>query len=331
MQLKDCYYKSSLLTDTLLTLLVLFIFASNIFAVEIDTKAGTTGAAFLKMGVGARPVGLGESFVAVADDVNALYWNPAGISLLKQSEVTFMHNVWLEKMSYEYLGFVYPLERSAIGISAGYLNIGELEGRDMNDNITSNFTAYDMFVGVTYSQRIEIENEDEGKLLIGITVKNIQEKIEGTNAIGFGADAGCLFLVDENWTIGAMLQNFGIGLKFIDERNNLPMNIKIGTAYKFLEDKDLLLSVDLNKPIDNKFRLNAGAEYKLYDKSLANGIIVFRGGYKYQLGGNDDIGGLSDLSAGIGFVYEEAIQLDYAFVPYGLLDFTHRISLTIRF
>ena len=60
-----------------------------------------------------------------------------------------MHNVWLEKMSYEYLGFVYPLERSAIGISAGYLNIGELEGRDMNDNITSNFTAYDMFVGVT--------------------------------------------------------------------------------------------------------------------------------------------------------------------------------------
>ena len=311
--------------------LFFYISTPEITAAEFDTKAGTTGASFLKMGVGARPVALGESFVAVADDVNSLYWNPAGIGQIKSSELMLMHNVWLEKMSYEYIGFVVPFETSAIGISAGYLNIGELEGRDVDDNITNNFTAYDMFVGVTYSQRIEVESEEEGRLLIGITVKSIQEKIEEANAMGFGADAGLLFLADENWTIGAMVQNLGTGIKFINERDNFPMNIKVGTSYKFFEDKDLLLSVDLNKPVDNKMRLNIGGEYKLYDKSMIDGIIIFRGGYKYQLNGNDDVGGLGDLSAGMGFAFGETLQLDYAFVPYGLLGFTHRVSLTIRF
>jgi len=46
---------------------------------------GTTGATFLKLGVGSRPVAMGEAFVAVADDINALFWNPSGLPYQKVS------------------------------------------------------------------------------------------------------------------------------------------------------------------------------------------------------------------------------------------------------
>ena len=50
------------------------------------TKVGTTAAKFLSIPVGARAVGMGGAFVAVADDASSLYWNPAGIARLSQSE-----------------------------------------------------------------------------------------------------------------------------------------------------------------------------------------------------------------------------------------------------
>ena len=83
--------------------------------------AGTTGLNFLKIGVGGRPAGMGEAFVAVADDASALYWNPAGLARLTSPEAIAMHNEWFQGMRYEYLGYVQPLADilPAIGGVAG--------------------------------------------------------------------------------------------------------------------------------------------------------------------------------------------------------------------
>src|SRR5471032_349554 len=78
-----------------------------VFAFGQD-QVGTSGAAFLKIGPGARPVGMGEAFTGVADDIHAIYWNPAGLGTLKHAEITGMHMQYFQSIQYEFAAFAYP-------------------------------------------------------------------------------------------------------------------------------------------------------------------------------------------------------------------------------
>ncbi len=70
-----------------------------------------TGASFLKIGVGARPLGMGGGYIAIADDVNAIYWNPGGLAQLRKKEISAMHNEWIDDIKYEFVGYAVPLTR----------------------------------------------------------------------------------------------------------------------------------------------------------------------------------------------------------------------------
>src|SRR2546423_897852 len=65
-----------------------------------SSGAGTSGASVLNIPVGARAIGMGEAYPALADDASSLYWNPAGIALLNQSEASFMYNQLFEDLTY---------------------------------------------------------------------------------------------------------------------------------------------------------------------------------------------------------------------------------------
>ena len=56
----------------------------------LHADGGVPGA-FLRLGVGARPLGLGNAFVAIAGDASATYWNPAGLTKLKRIELEVMY------------------------------------------------------------------------------------------------------------------------------------------------------------------------------------------------------------------------------------------------
>ena len=286
----------------------------------IDGKAGTTSASFLKIGIGARAAGMGEAFGAVADDVTAMYWNPAGIAQLEETQATFMHSFWLESMNYEYLGLAYPLGGSAIGISLGYLGITDIEGRDVNDVKTSDFNANDMAIGVTYGKQLS------ETFMLGGSIKSISETIDTEKASTVGIDVGTLYKASAasgDISLAASVQNIGSGLKFISEAGDLPMNVKVGGAYKSI-DKSLTIAMDVNKPVDNKAKVNLGMEYWLRES------VAVRGGYKYQVGGNDAIGGLTGLTAGAGLKVSQ-MNIDYAFMPFGDLGSAHRVSLLVKF
>src|SRR5690348_6207186 len=70
--------------------------------------AQDTGAAFLKIGVGARPIAMGSAFTAQADDVNAIGWNPAGLGRMQRSELSATHTEWLSDLRYDFLGAALP-------------------------------------------------------------------------------------------------------------------------------------------------------------------------------------------------------------------------------
>src|SRR5580765_1234401 len=76
-----------------------------------DQRAGTSSGSFLKIGVGARATGLGETFVAVANDPSAIYWNPAGLASLQRSELLLSHIEWPADIRYEHAAWVLPVRR----------------------------------------------------------------------------------------------------------------------------------------------------------------------------------------------------------------------------
>src|SRR5205823_12513782 len=74
-------------------------------------RAGTSSATFLRIGIGARAEGMGETFVAVANDPSAIYWNPAGLASLQRRELAISHVQWPADVHYEHLTMIVPWRR----------------------------------------------------------------------------------------------------------------------------------------------------------------------------------------------------------------------------
>lgn len=163
-------------------------------------------------------------------------------------------------------------------------------------------------------------NKIRENLSVGGNIKFLQSELgETVKAIGIVGDVGGLYTTPaKNLKIGVVIQNIGTEIKYEEEGDPPPLNIKVGTAYTF---NNLLLALDINKPIENKLRFNVGAEYW-----IAN-MVALRAGYKLKQEGNESGSG---LTAGAGFKISN-YQLDYTYLPYGDLDNTHRVSLIVRF
>jgi len=308
--------------------------SAGIFSKE---KVGTTGATFLKIEAGARPVAMGGAFVAVADDANTIYWNPAGLALLEEREITAMHNEWLEGMRYEFLGYVQPIksERGAQGFGASVMAL-YTTGLEQRTTETTEpegtFAAYDIAVAGAYACKIS------RSISIGANAKLIHQKIENETAWGGAIDIGLLYRVPrrirrgefsrDKLQVGFAVQNIGPKIKFVKESDPLPLNIKAGIAktYDLRSIKsELILACDVNAPIDNVPNGHFGVEF-VYQK-MKDIALAARAGYKTNT--IKDLNALSGLSAGAGFVWKR-MAVDYVWVPYGDLGNTHRISLTIR-
>ncbi|MEW6618396.1 MAG: PorV/PorQ family protein [bacterium] len=286
----------------------------------LSKTPGEKGAVFLKLSQGARPIGMGETFVAIADDINALYWNPAGIADVKNRQATFMYADWLEEITYNYLAYIHPQQIMG-GIMGGGLTLldsGSIDRTiDQNGKI-GDYDAKDIALTLSYAKKLQ------DNCNLGVSLKYIQMKIDNEKSTGIALDIGCLYKPTiENLTFGANIQNLGPKLKaFISEKDALPLNIKVGGAYKLL-DKALTLSLDVNFPSDNDTNFNLGAEY--WFKEMA----ALRAGYKTLT--KDELKS-SDLTFGAGFrLPGTGIGLDYAYCDYGDLDNTHRVSLVTKF
>lgn len=267
--------------------------------------AGTTAASFLKIGVGARAAAMGDAFTALADDPTALYWNPAGLIKLKERQLSATYNVWFAEINQGYVSIGFPLSRGVLGSAINYVSMGNIEGRDEAGNPTGSFGASDFSLCLGYADRFS------DKFIFGLSGGMIQDTIAGDTKSAFLVSSGGLFEVSESLTLGVVLQNIGTKLG----SDPLPFIMKGGLAFK---RGSLTLTMDIAKPIDNKIYYCAGVEWWVKD------IIALRTGYKT----NQDIG--AGITVGMGFK-KDKIQFDYAYVPYGDLGSTHRVSFGMKF
>jgi len=277
---------------------------------------GTNGANFLKIGVGARPLGMGGAFVAVANDANAIWWNPAGVAGMKRREITLMHSELGEDIRYQFLAYSQRVKRlrGGLGGSISYLSVSDIQGYSPGGTKTKKLGAYDLAVSLCYGSSIF------PSLSGGINFKFIGEKLADEKASTFAFDIGGLWSPPvSGLKLGFNLQNLGMGLKFIEERSSLPLNCKLGCAYEVeFFGAQSILALDFNIPVDYGFFVNGGFECKIYN------LIALRCGYKSR----DDMSSGLRLGIGIG---EKNLLIDYSWLPRGDFEDSHRMSATLRF
>ena len=90
-------------------------------------QVGTSMANFLKIGVGARATAMGDAYVAIADDISTLYWNPGGLSTLENNQMMFQAAEWLVNTRLNFFGFSYRLGTLGVfGVSVYSFSSGEM-------------------------------------------------------------------------------------------------------------------------------------------------------------------------------------------------------------
>ncbi|MCY3743836.1 MAG: PorV/PorQ family protein [Candidatus Poribacteria bacterium] len=285
---------------------------------DIHENAGTRAMTFLKIGVGAKAIGMGESQVAATDDLYASYWNPAGLAKLQEPQLALMHNEWFAGINHEFVGVALPLGNiGTLGASASFLSFGELQGRDREGNETTVFRPYDLAMIFSYARNIS------SSIAFGANAKFLREEIADETGTGIAFDLGGLYTFsDIPLSLGFNAQHLGPRVTFIEEAFGLPVTFRLGAAYR-LWGEALVLTTDVIRPADNDISLAVGAGYTI------GNILQLRSGYNYRIGGND-LGAISGLRGGFGLKVLR-FQVDYALVPFGVLGLTHRFSLVANF
>ena len=259
---------------------------------------------FLTFPMGARSIGMGRAYTGVSDDIQAVVWNPAGLSLLDRMEVSYSR---LESFEFESLegtsginnnliSVGFPVESyGSFGFSLEIQNYGETVIMDEFGNFGGVQSDWGYIFYGTYATPIF------DKLDVGFDFKYLRVSFTGqggttrrgsTSAI----DIGGLYRPLRNvpLQVGVAFRNLGFALQFEDEyqKDPLPRRLIVGVAYDLAQH--LLKSDQLSLLVstDVKFRRTKGVnqetgkgfaeieKYYYYGTEVGyNNMLFFRAGY----------------------------------------------------
>ncbi|MCP4544876.1 MAG: UPF0164 family protein [bacterium] len=320
------------MTARLHTLLAMFVILILCTTAATAFEPGTSGLLFLRLGVGERAAGMGEAYTAMADDATALYWNPAGLAALENTQLHLMHNEWMLSLRHEFIGIAHPTSLGTFAVGVTALNMDEMELREDTPSATpiGHFSAFDLAVHAGYGREIK------SGVQAGAAMKMIYSRLYEENAKGLLFDLGIRYRGEiPGLTVAAAILNLGGKFSYVNEQFDAPRTIKLGGAYNLpfqpAEGElylayDLLLVSDSDSETDDALgeskamnaRHHIGAEYDF------RGRAALRVGYKL---GYDS----QDLSVGAGIRWQN-YRLDYAFLNVDNdLGNAHRFGMTLDF
>jgi long-subunit fatty acid transport protein len=321
----------------ILNILLILLLASTISYAQLlpvlgGQRAGISTAQFLKIGVGGRASALGESFVAIANDASALYWNPAGLVQFNEHQVYFSYTNWLVDIKHQFAGAVYKIsDVDAVGVSFTTLHMDDMKVTTETHPFGTGeyFSFGDVAIGVSYAHKFTEQ------FSFGATVKYIHETLGKLYMNGFMVDLGTYY-----WTglgtsrFAVAVSNFGNQIAPKGEVHQLngkkvsefqafspPTMFRIGFAIEpIMTDNHILTtSVQLNHPNDNSENVGIGLEYNFKN------LFFIRGGYKLNVDEQNFTFGIG-VNALISFA---KTSFDYAYTNFNRLGSTHRFSILL--
>jgi tetratricopeptide (TPR) repeat protein len=270
--------------------------------VAADTGDGGTQSVF-SIGAGSRALGLGRSFVSVADDASSVYWNPAALRNVEQGQLMFMYMPLFGDFTgadYVYFGAVYPtLHSGAFGV--GFQRVGtDFQGFDEFSRPLGDQSYSDSQLLLSYA----FQRESKwllGTMAVGASFKVVSQKVDPFSSTAPGADLGLRWIPKgaERLSVGVNFQDlFGAEQKLNVENDLTYRTIMLGAGYThpFSNGSALRLLLQMDMPEKADSRFHAGAEY------MFSRYIALRAGY--------DEG---NISFGVGFEVS-SFGLDYAYM-----------------
>lgn len=334
-------------------LLIFVVFPISVLGVE---RVGTTSFQFLKIPVGVRGIGIGNAFVAGANDASSIYWNPAGLGWANKTEVMLTHLNLPADINYDNVAIALPFSQSigTFGLNLGVLHMDDIAVRtaERPEGTGQFVTASDFVLGLSYSRLIS------DFFTFGVTVKYVREELADFVSSNFSFDAGLQYQTNlRSVRLGMVIQNFGPDVKFdgtfldlrtsagttgsAEERGFEDAPMPISFQAGIIADMETMFGVNLGesiqgnvaiqfiRPSDNSERVNGGAELSFSER------FAVRGGYNFNHDTDSftlGFGVLVPLSEG------NLLRVDYAYADQGditdtstLLNQPHRFSLSFQF
>jgi len=262
------------------------------------------------VGVGGRALAMGGGFTSLADDATAVYYNPAGLGILKNQELTFMHMDLFEGTNFNFGSWVYPLNPK-FGVGVGYMRIGTDELIRMQ-----NFVPMGTF---NYSQSqvlFSIGGSPSENVAVGATVKGVNQEIDNESDWALGLDAGVIIIPYKFVRLGfAARDAVSANLKLNSTEEETPSTLSSGIGlveYPLSNRTDFSASFEIEKPENRSEKVHTGGE------------LLFDNAYAVRVGYDRD-----NVSLGVGYAYR-MFSFDYAYKVLDQVDNSHRISLSLK-
>ena len=337
---------------------------------ENNIPYGTRSGEFLLLPVGGRATALGSAFTALADDISALYWNPAGIALLPSRSAMVSYIDYIADTRQTWLGFATPFGAGdkAIGVQVGLFGFSEAPEYTVEDpdGTGRTYSVSMANVGLTYAQQFN------DRFSFGLTGKFINENLAGASASTVAADIGTSYHTEVGGrpirgaftilNLGGPLKHSGTRLQtdlpvldpnqppgnknveFSTKSWELPVMFRVGVAYDVISSANSRLTAagEFAQPTGNDVSGAIGAEYAMSNIAESGFNVALRGGFNYEPDngleiGNSRLNGMQgdgmSAGGGIGYMLTErtGMNVDYAYRNKGLLGDQHLFSLGLRF
>lgn len=300
-------------------ILILMLILTAIADADAQGQAGTD-IAVLKAGVGARALGMGSAFTAIADNADAPYWNPAGLGWVSSNEITTMQTKLSTDADHYYISYIRPAFGGTIGISWIQVGLGNITQTSSEVDVHNEVQNLSIFSYFSNAYMLSYGRNLNEHISVGMTAKYLNSDmfgISGGQAYGYSVTPGLLFRLKTDdkrqMTIGLKVdelfnqQSWGTGTV-----EKVPPKLRLGLAYR--SPNPGLFTMDISQVIRSSYAPEVALGYEWADKSG----LSFRAGYAE--------GG---LTAGAGFAVSHA-RVDYAYVTQQALskENVHRVSLS---